>query len=314
MHVQGNVLLKLIISFSETVRSRSLDVTLLTLQSENVNTNSTQYHTLGADMLTRTFDGPTDVLTIYIGPNDLNRIKFLTKLAVSSFSTYLAAEPLAIRDMKSLELIRINTSDALQVKNFTEDQTPPSLVSYILDLNLGQLQLTFLETVNISTLNFTGISLQVVPDLNVFNVSTNDTNQQNVTDVGSGSGDLFDLSLYEPCQIFYLRLTGGDTVRSLNDPEVTFNFTWDDLNAIKREPCLATVEKNTYLSIDENTIFDMNNNGFIEIGQESARMATMVIEDNTQPNLDKFDLNLTSEILTQHRLHFMLLHYNLLRQ
>ena len=117
----------------------------------------TQNYTLGADMLTRSYDGPTDVLTIYLGRDDLNEIKFLTELAVSNTTTYLTAKPLAIRDMKSLDLVPISTTNALQVNHFTADQTPPTLTHYVLDLNLGNLHLTFLETVNITTLNFTGL-------------------------------------------------------------------------------------------------------------------------------------------------------------
>ena len=295
---------KLVISFSETVRSGTLNVALLSLQNANSSDFATQNYTLGADTLTRTYDGPSDIITIYLGRNDLNSIKFRTELAISNTTTYLTAEPLAIRDMKSLELIRINTTNALPVDLFTEDQTPPTLTRYVLDLNLGQLRLTFLETVNISTLDFTGLTLQVVPDLSVFNVSTNGTNDQNITNAGdssgltSGSGEPIDISVYESCQILYFQLTNGFIVTPFNDPELTFNFTWDDLNDIKRETCLATIETNTYLSINQGSILDMNDNEIEQIDRDSARMASQVIPDDVRPNLDRFDLNLTTEILT----------------
>lgn len=299
---------KLIISFSETVRSGTLNVALLSLQNANSSDLATQNYTLGADILTRTYDGPTDVITVYLGRNDLNAVKFLTELAISNATTYLTVEPLAIRDMKNLDLVRINTTYALQVNLFTEDQTPPTLLRYMLDLNLGCLHLTFLETVNISTLNFTGLILQVVPDISVFNVSSNNTRDQNVTDVentsGGGSGDLsgsgatINISSYQLCEILFFRLTGGFLSMYINDPEVTFNFSWDDLNDIKRERCLATIESNTYLSIDQGTILDMNNNAIESISQTSARMARPVIPDDISPNLVIFDLNLTTEILT----------------
>lgn len=297
---------KLIISFSETVRSQTLNVGFLSLQNANSSMFATQNHTLGADVLTRTYNGPTDVLTIYLGRNDLNAIKFLTELAISNTTTYLTAEPYAIRDMKQFTLVGINATDALQVSHFIADQTPPKLTNYVLDLNLGQLHLTFLETVNISTLNFTGLILQVVPDINVFNESNNDTSDQNVTgsayESGSGavSGNRMPINItsYESCQILYFRLTGGFLVTPFNDPEVTFNFTWDDLNNIKREICLATINSNTYLSIDEGAILDMNNNGFEIIDQSSAEMAAQVIPDDVSPSLERFDLNMTTEILT----------------
>ena len=296
---------KLVISFSETVRSETLMVHLLSFQNANSSDFATQNYTLGADVFTRTYDGPTDILTINIGRDDLNAIKFLTELAISNTTTYLTAEPLAIRDMKSLPLVKINATNALQVDTFTADDVPPLLTDYTLDLNLGCLHLTFLETVNISTLNYTGLILQVVPDLSVFNVSGNSSsfnNSSNITDTGSawgsGSQQPINISLYESCQILYFRLSGGFTLTPLNDPEVAFNFTWDDLNDIKRERCLATVVSNTYLSIDTGTILDMNDNAIESIDQYFARRATHVIPDDTAPNLVSFDLNLTTEILT----------------
>ena len=242
-----------------------------------------------------------------MGRDDLNEIKFLTELAISYTTTYLTAESLAIRDMKSLNLVMINTTNALQVDYFTADQTPPTLTRYVLDLDLGLLHLTFHETVNITTLNFTGLTVQVVPDISVFNVSNNSTNTTDTEiDIGSGSGAgsgiqiPINISSYDSCQILFFRLTGGYVLTSINSPELTFIFTTDDLNDIKRETCLATVETNTYLSIDEGSILDMNDNEIESIGQNSARMASQVIPDDTPPNLERFDLNLTTEIITLH--------------
>ena len=295
---------ELVISFSETVRSETLMIGLISLQNDKSSEFASQNHTLGADLYTRSYDGPTDVLTIKLGRDDLNAVKFLTDLAVSNTTTYLTAERLSVMDMRSFSLVEINATSALQVDHFTADQMPPVLVDYVLDLNLGCLHLTFLETMNVSTLNYAGLVLQVVPNLSVFNMSVNTSN---VTDQGnssgygmeSGSGNIpIDLTLYESCEILYFRLTGGMILSSINDPEVSFNFIWDDLNNIKRETCLATDVSNTYLSIDMGAILDMNDNPIQDIDQNSARFAKRVIPDGVSPTLDRFDLNLTTEILT----------------
>ena len=291
---------EIVISFSETVRSETLMVHLISLQNENSSELVTQNYTLGADLLTRTYDGPTDVLTIKLGRDDLNAIKFLIELAISNTTTYLTAERLSIRDMKSLTLVGINTSTALQVSHFTPDEMPPLLRDYVLDLDLGCLHLTFVETVNITTLNFTGLILQVLPDLSVFDNTTG--NSSNVTDMGSssgsGSGVPVDITLYESCGILYFRLTGGYTLTPMNSPELSFNFTWDDLSDIKRETCIGTIVSNTYLSIDRGTILDMNDNPIEEVDMNSGKGALDVIPDDTPPNLVSFDLNMTTEILT----------------
>ena len=291
---------EIVISFSETVRSATLMVHLISLQNENFSELATENYTLGADISTRTYDGPTDILIIKLGREDLNAIKFLSELAISNTTTYLTAEPLSIRDMKSLTLVGINVSNALQVDHFTPDTMPPLLRDYVLDLNLGCLHLTFVETVNITTLDFTGLVLQVLPDLSVLDNATG--NSSNVTDrgsaSGSGSGMPINTTFYESCDILYFRLTGGYTLTPMNSPELSFNFTWDDLNNIKRETCLGTMISNTYLSIDNGTILDMNDNPIDEVNMNSGIIALQVIPDDTHPNLVGFDLNMTTEILT----------------
>ena len=291
---------EIVISFSETVRSETLMIHLISLQNEESSQLVSQNHTTGVDVNTRTYDGPTDILTIMLGRDDLNIIKSLTELAVSNITTYLTADSYAIRDMKGLNLVSINASSALQVNHFTPDEIPPLLTNYVLDLNLGCLHLTFVETMNISTLNYSGLILQVLPDITVFDNMTGNTsrtaNESRVS--GSGSGVPINITEYESCGILYFRLTGGVTLTRTNDPEVSFNFTWDDLNDIKRETCLGTSVSNTYLSIDMETILDMNDNAIDEVDQESSIMALQVIPDNTPPNLDAFDLNMTAEILT----------------
>jgi len=103
---------KLVISFTETVRSSTLQVHRLTLQSTASIENGTQSYTLGMDRSTRTFDGPTDILTVYIAPGDLNRIKFLTGLATSNDTTHLSATSDTIMDMKGIELVPVSSFES----------------------------------------------------------------------------------------------------------------------------------------------------------------------------------------------------------
>ena len=298
---------KLVISFTETVRPSTLQVEHLTLQNAVSIDNSTQVHTLGMDRSTRTFDDPTDVLTIYLAPGDLNRIKFLTELAVSNDTTHLSATSEAIMDMKGIELVPVSSFRALPVTTFVPDTTSPVLVAYVLDLNLGLVHLTFDETVNIETLNFTRLTFQAVPDLSIFNIlmdqnvtaDQNATNTTNTTVLGSGTLlEILDLSVYDVCRILFFQLTDGYVLTTENDPQVTFNITWDDLNDIKREPCLATSHENSYLSFTEGAILDMNDNGIAAVDRNSGINVSRFFPDVTNPNLVAFDLNLTSEILT----------------
>ena len=297
---------KLVISFTETIQSSTLQVRGLTLQSTDSIDNITQNHTLGLDNSTMSVDGPTDVLTIYIFPDDLNRIKFLAQLAVSNDSTYLAASSFTVTDTKGNRLVNISSDSALPVNQFVPDTTPPSLVSYDLDMNLGRIFLTFDETVNIDTLNFTSLTLQVLTDLSILDAADVNDTIANGTDLNetnisfSGSGDIVDLSFYDACRIFFFELTGGELVSFPNSTQLTFQLTQNDLNNIKREPCLATADDSTHLSFEGDAILDMNGNGIDPVSRNDSIMVTSFTPDTTSPRLVGFDLNLTSEVLTLH--------------
>ena len=296
----------LVFSFTETVMTSTLQVREIVLQNAPSINNSTQTHTLGVDRSTESFNGPTDIITIFIAPGDFNRIKFLADLAVSNETTYLSATSMTVVDTKGNTLVFVSPFDALQVTNFDPDVTPPVLVSYDLDMNFGILRLTFNETVNIDSLNFTRLTLQAVPDLSVFNnIGTNLTNETVATNAtnssGSGSGVMlipFDVTLYEDCDILFLELNGGATLSTLNSTVLLFELTLDDLNDIKRETCLATSPENTFLSLEKEAILDMNNNRIETVDRNDADRVNGFVEDQIRPNLVGFDLNLTSEILT----------------
>ena len=282
---------KLVLSFTETVRTARLQVNQITLQNDI--SNSTQFHMLGLDNSTRTFDGPTDIVTIYIAPGDLNQLKFLDDLAISNDTTFLSATAQAIVDTKGNYLVPV---DALPVAVFEADMTPPVLVSFDLNVNEGLLLLTFDETVNFDTLNVTGFTIQAVPDLSVFGFNTTDTNATNST--VSGSGEIFDLTPYEDCSTLLFELTGGYIRSPENSTELILALTLDDLNDIKRELCLASSAESTFLSFQQDTVLDMNDNGIETVEQSQAIAVTSFMEDITRPNLVDFDLNLTSEALT----------------
>ena len=289
---------ELVISFSETVYTSMLMVQLITLQSQPNITTDTQLYSLTAASGVES-NTPSDVLVIKIDPYDLNNIKRMTELAVSNSSTYLSSPGDTIVDMKSTQLVPIPQTDAMGVDEFEEDISPPLLVEYTLDMNNGTLLLTFDETVYQDSLDFTGLFLQVVSNLSVFDAanfnSTLNSTADNSTNATGQMETMEDLSQYENCSTFFLRLTGGYLQSLVNDPVVVVELLWDDLNDLKRERCLATNESNTHLGINNGTISDMNWN---EIESTDPRMASKLIPDRMRPNLLNFDFNLTSEVLT----------------
>uniref|UniRef100_A0A1X7T080 Uncharacterized protein n=1 Tax=Amphimedon queenslandica TaxID=400682 RepID=A0A1X7T080_AMPQE len=278
----------LVLSFSETVDPEMLRVSEISFQNDPNITEATQQYTLNLDPLTSTLDSPTDTLTINISPDNMNEIKKLTELAVSNFTTYLSLTERVIQDMKGNKLVPVSPTSALSVRRFYPDITPPVLYNFSLDLNQGQVSLTFDETVLVGSFYFTGLTFQVVQSLSSIIGSGAEFN------ISNGTNE----TLYDNCTILQYTLTNGNWTNLNNTPIFTFNLTSFDLNNIKRELCLATSITNTYLRFSSGTIQDMNENELVEISQEDASQAYLVIPDRTQPQLVSFELNLTSEILT----------------
>ena len=148
---QGNLLL----TFTETVQERSLDVTELTFQS-NYTVPATQYSLTAAISNSES----SYILSITISLFDLNNIKALTELCTSPDDCYLSFSTDLVMDMVGLPIVPISATDAMEAV-YIPDLTGPMLVGFTqLDYSSNSLTLQMSETVDISTLNYTALTLQ----------------------------------------------------------------------------------------------------------------------------------------------------------
>ena len=80
----------------------------------------------------------------------------------------------------------VPSSNASSVSNYTEDSSPPQLMSFNVDLNQGQIVFEFSETVDATTLHQPSFTLwdSCPTDLNSTNttLADNSTNSTNETD------------------------------------------------------------------------------------------------------------------------------------
>ena len=206
-------------------------------------------------------------LNVTLNFDDLNKLKKLSELSESPNSTYLSITEFAFRDTTGNRIRPINQSNPLQVDDFQEDISPPTLLSYVLDLNSNMLILTFSETVNISgSLDLTQITLN------------NSANIDNETESYT--------------------LTGGDYVRE-DSNIVIVNLTRADANNIKSFLNLATGPSNTFLSFTELLVTGMEG---LPIYSEELRQADeeMYIRDVSSPILESFDFDADTGKLTLH--------------
>jgi len=224
-----------VLAFSEAVNVTSLDLTQITLQSHQNSENATEIYTLTGGLPTPTITGVT--ITISLTKFDLDNIKSLTMLATTLNDTYLYLTDITVYDMNRNPIIPINSTDAQQAVSLDADMTPPVVVQYCLDMDGSPyLELTFSETVNVSSLNPSLISLQNTP--------------MNPTS-------------------FYT-LTGGN-VTSNNEIVVMIYLTISDSNEIKRIRDLATSALDTYMRFERGMVYDNNaRNPIAEVSSTSA--------------------------------------------
>jgi len=158
---------QLVLKFSEAVYSDSLKIKGIRLQENKqafvsgVFAGPDYAYTLtGGTMISPS--GPNVIvnLTTY----DLDRIKRLSHLAISKATTFVTVNASTITDLSGNLVEEVADGSAKQVTTFTADTVPPRLQSFKISMDKNgpplKIRLRFSETVNITTLDVTGIVLQ----------------------------------------------------------------------------------------------------------------------------------------------------------
>ncbi|XP_065887295.1 uncharacterized protein [Dysidea avara] len=254
------------LTFSETVNSATFNATALTLQNSEVRDSDPDSY-FAFTGITDNWNMDIPIQKVTIGKDDLDEIKRLSAVATNENNTYLSIDRYGIRDIFGNEVIEITADDGLQVIEFDEDRTPPSLERFSLNLTSEILTLFFSETVNASTLDITGFTLH------------NEMLSTNFT-------------LTEDSDIL-----GGDPI-GLDSTVIYVMLGRNDLNTIKRLTDLATTSENTFISVMMGSILDMNNNRLNAIPASMAINVTSYYNDFINPGLYQFNLDMNIGLLT----------------
>ena len=247
------------LSFSDVVRSSTFNPMAIVLQPSAFSNEEERFQ-LSFDSTSMSPDG--FFLLVNLSAADLNTLKSFPGLATDINSTYLTIRASAIEDVFETDIIAITNGAAIQANDYQEDVIPPMLYNFTLDLNDGQITMTFSESVNISTLQIGNIFLQ---------------SESNRT-----SADVWYVS-------------SNNTIVEITSPtEVRLTLTLDNLNELKQLINVGTNVNNTYIVISENGVFDFAENGY---NDSMPLMAAMVIPDILPPELLRFDLNLNNGML-----------------
>jgi hypothetical protein len=218
------------------------------------------------------------VLEIDVLKTDMDEIKKLSQLAVSEESTYMAITPALLKDMNDNPVNEIFPSapKAVSDSGYNKDQITPKLESYTLNMNDERLFLTFSETVNPASLAIPAITIQA---------AQGSTLLKRVLTVDSPASS-------DPA--YSQVLTTG--------PEVVIEVLLgkNDMNNLKLQVGLADSHTSTYLFMGLGAILDMASLPVDEILASQAMKVDSgdYIQDDVDPNLISFDLDLTAETLT----------------
>ena len=251
--------------FDETVESDSLNITAITLQSEDNVTNTTELYTL-TSASSPSSDGV--MIEVVINNTDLNVIKQMLELLRDNNSSYLSFTTYLIQDMNGNYAQEVLQSDGISVMKYTNDSTRPRLVDYFLDMNTGFMRFNFSETVDASTFNFSGVTIQ-----EAFNST--------------------------PAHIPLYTLTSG-SVLSDDGPFLEVILSRQDLNELKRLE-IAYEPWRTYLTMESTAVMDIEGHSVIPF--DNAVDARRIkdenyVRDTTGPILENFDLDMSNETLT----------------
>ena len=201
------------------------------------------------------------VISLQLGVEDTNEIKRIRSLCTSSRNCYMTVTQFLVLDSAGVRNIPINDGSAVAVRNFTEDLTSPSLQVWTLNMDEGVMELDFSETVDVDMFQIGQFTLRGLTQATTYSL----TNSAPPS---------------EPAAAVVIMLSN------------------EDLNEIKRIPDLATNLNDTYLSVGNTAVIDMNGNRMPPISAAEALRAVLFIIDVTSPELVSFSLNIGSGALT----------------
>ena len=229
----------LILEFDDVVDATTFDESAITLQSAPAR-QPMEWHTLSGASVTVSPSG--SVIAVLLSITDLNQLQ-LHNFCTLLDNCYLTVTASVARDPNGVDTIPISDGSALSVRQVIPDATPPLLVSFSLNINIGVLSLTFDEIVDVSTLSVSEITL-----------------------------------VNRPSQFLESYTFIGGSTSNMNNAVIHITLINDDLNTIRAIGDLATSPNNTYIIMTENTVTDLYGNVAIPISGDSALQVSHFVD------------------------------------
>ena len=194
----------------------------------------------------------------------------------TSLSAYNDTVSVSLISLAFKDIAGNNIHPISMLCTFINDTSSPNVSSFILDLNSNMLQIVFDEPVLMESINISGFKL---------------TDAMGVTAVSLNDSELLesdDLELINDCNGLFDNTKLRTVYIALKNTSLT---------AVKTNNSFGNTTYFTFLLIDDDSVFDLSNNGFISVGPIAA---ADVIADNSPATLANFslDMNIGRFVLT----------------
>lgn len=249
------------IYFDDPINATTFNPSSVTLQSAQAQ-RPMQWYTLSRES-NSSYSNNTiyQVIRVLLTDSDLNQIKRIRSLCIDQHSCYMTVTPSIARDINGIYSNAIENGRGLIAASFTGDEVPPELVSWVLDMDRGQIIVTFSETVDITSLQSLLVTLQ-------------------------SSSTRF-VQPYVPFAAFdELLPADASTV-------FVIQLTSYSITRIKRTIGVGTHVQDSYLHMSQGAIVDMNSNSLLD----THLQANDVIPDTTPPSLMQFSLDVYTGVI-----------------
>jgi len=251
------------LTFSETVVASTFSVSGLSLFASPFATP------VSLSSLSHVDIGDSSVLTLRLSDSDLNRLKALDNLLRNQSSSFIQLAADSVRDVFNNVLSAMTSP--MGASAFVSDATPPTLVSF--DLDAGSmvvldyvawptmtLTLRFSETVRISTLKPTRVTLQ---------------------------SSAVAISQTQSFALGSLALVGATADSTI----LTYKLNVSDANSVKLLSRLAKSANGTFISLATGLVDDMAGNSMVPISPSLALAVQVFVPDTAPPRLARFSMD-----------------------
>ena len=250
------------LTFDDVVDPSAFDPRGITLQGSQFRVDSGAYYTLSTASTSLTTNSGF-FLNVSLS-TDAQVIRENPDIGTNRDDTYITMLASTIDSPSGMDNTAITDGKALRAANVLFDSQPPMLEGFDLDLDEGEMVLSFNDFIDEETVELTEIEIQ-------------------------------DKLLATPGVMY--RLTETSTFTVVLD-KLTIMLSNTDLDGIKSIQDLATSTSNTFLTASSLALKDISGIELVPVLDGEAEPVTQFVPDTTRPRVESFVLDLDGAIIS----------------